>query len=262
MAVKKCYAVKVGRAPGVYDTWDECKEQVSGFKGAVYKGFSDRAEAEEFLATDEPEKNQDGVTVGVDSRSLFDGIDGPIAYVDGSYDKESGQYAYGCVMIPDAKHLENEVHLSGKGSDPSIASMNNVAGEIQGSMAAMRYARDHGYEKLTIFHDYNGIAKWCEPDPKTGRTWKANEDGTKRYKEFYDDISQTVDISFVKVKGHSGDYYNDIVDGLAKRELGVPVMKRVAEKLQPKTEPSDRGHEFDGLLLSGDEQGVHEYSPV
>lgn len=258
----KCYAVKVGRTPGIYDTWDECKEQVSGYKGAVYKGFSERSDAEAFIAAAEPDKKSDETVSVGDSRKLFEGIDGPIAYVDGSYDKATGQYAYGCVIIPDAKHLETEVHLSGKGSDESIASMNNVAGEIQGSMAAMRYARDHGYDKITIFHDYNGIAKWCQPDESTGRTWNANADGTRRYKEFYDDVSRTIDISFVKVKGHSGDYYNDIVDGLAKRELGVPVMKRVADKLQPMTKPSDRGHEFDGLLLSGDESATTEYSPV
>lgn len=258
MAAKKFYAVSVGRQPGIYETWDECKNQVSGYKNAVYKGFSTREEAEDFLTT-EPQKKDETVSTSLDSRSLFDGIDGPIAYVDGSYDKESGQYAYGIVMIEDPKDLSHEVHLSGKGSDPSIASMNNVAGEIQGAMAAMRYAREHHYEKLTIFHDYKGIAFWCVPDPTTGNVWNADKLGTKRYKEIYEDTIKSVDVSFVKVKGHSGDYYNDIVDGLAKRELGVPVMKRVADKLQPLT---NRGHEFDGILMSGDVQSTDEYSMV
>ena len=30
------YAVQKGHHPGVYTTWDECKQQVSGFSGAVY----------------------------------------------------------------------------------------------------------------------------------------------------------------------------------------------------------------------------------
>ena len=33
------YAVRLGRTPGIYTTWDECKEQVHKFKGAEYKGF-------------------------------------------------------------------------------------------------------------------------------------------------------------------------------------------------------------------------------
>ena len=36
----KFYAVKIGRKPGIYLTWDECKQQVDKFKGAVYKSFN------------------------------------------------------------------------------------------------------------------------------------------------------------------------------------------------------------------------------
>lgn len=31
------YAVKVGRSPGVYQTWDEAKQQVEGFPNPVCK---------------------------------------------------------------------------------------------------------------------------------------------------------------------------------------------------------------------------------
>ena len=36
---RKFYAVKVGRKTGVFDNWEECKEQVDGFNGAEYKAF-------------------------------------------------------------------------------------------------------------------------------------------------------------------------------------------------------------------------------
>ena len=36
MAKKKFYAVKKGRKPGIYQTWNEAKSQVSGFKGAIF----------------------------------------------------------------------------------------------------------------------------------------------------------------------------------------------------------------------------------
>ena len=48
MAKKKYYSVKAGKKPGVYLTWEECKNQVDGFSGAVYKSFPTLAEAEEF----------------------------------------------------------------------------------------------------------------------------------------------------------------------------------------------------------------------
>ena len=43
---KKFYVVWVGRIPGVYASWGECKEQVEGFTGAKYKSFSTELEAQ------------------------------------------------------------------------------------------------------------------------------------------------------------------------------------------------------------------------
>lgn len=35
----KFYAVRKGKKTGIFSTWDECKEQVTGYKGAIYKSF-------------------------------------------------------------------------------------------------------------------------------------------------------------------------------------------------------------------------------
>ena len=42
----KYYTVWVGRQIGVFDSWDEGKQQVEGFQGAKYKGFPTREAAE------------------------------------------------------------------------------------------------------------------------------------------------------------------------------------------------------------------------
>jgi ribonuclease HI len=42
---QKFYVVWRGVKPGVYTTWDECKEQVLGFPGGRYKSFDTPAEA-------------------------------------------------------------------------------------------------------------------------------------------------------------------------------------------------------------------------
>jgi viroplasmin and RNaseH domain-containing protein len=47
---KNFYVVKVGRQPGLYHNWDDCFAQVTGFSGAVFKGFAHRAEADEYAA--------------------------------------------------------------------------------------------------------------------------------------------------------------------------------------------------------------------
>ncbi len=45
----KFYVVWKGHRPGVYATWAECEQQVSGFAGAKFKSFPTRAEAEQAL---------------------------------------------------------------------------------------------------------------------------------------------------------------------------------------------------------------------
>jgi viroplasmin and RNaseH domain-containing protein len=43
---KKCYAVYIGKVPGVYDEWPECHAQVHRFPGGSQRGFNTREEAE------------------------------------------------------------------------------------------------------------------------------------------------------------------------------------------------------------------------
>lgn len=46
---KKFYAVRAGHVPGVYDTYEDAKQQVDGFSSAEWKGFNVREKAVEFL---------------------------------------------------------------------------------------------------------------------------------------------------------------------------------------------------------------------
>ncbi|HEY9657241.1 MAG TPA: ribonuclease H family protein [Allocoleopsis sp.] len=49
MAQQKYYAVARGRKAGIFTTWKDCERQVKGARGAVFKSFSTRAEAEAWL---------------------------------------------------------------------------------------------------------------------------------------------------------------------------------------------------------------------
>ena len=44
---KKFYVVWKGKRPGIYNSWEECQEQIAGVKGAQYMGFTSKKEAEE-----------------------------------------------------------------------------------------------------------------------------------------------------------------------------------------------------------------------
>ena len=201
----KFYAVKSGRTPGIYNTWDACKAQVDGYGGAIYKSFKTAAEAAAYMGWGNTEN-----TVALGGK-ITEGIDSGIAYVDGSFNVATGEFSYGVVMF----HNGEELHFNQFFNDKELASMRNVAGEIKGAEAAMQYAYDNQMKELTIYHDYEGISRWPL------REWKANKSGTIAYQNFYDKISKNVNIKFVKVKGHSGDKYNDVADRLAKEALGL-----------------------------------------
>lgn len=196
---KKVYAVKKGKVTGIFNTWDECKKNVHGFPGAQYKSFPTLKEAEEYL--------------GGGSRDETDDIDSPescIAYVDGSFDVTQSAYSYGCILLYQGERKE----MSKAFFNTEDVSMRNVAGEIEGAMAAMAYCEEHNIGTLHLYYDYQGIESWAIGE------WKRNKPGTIRYKAFYDSL-QNVKVVFHKVKGHSGVELNEAVDRLAKAALGI-----------------------------------------
>lgn len=201
---QKYYAVRAGRTPGIYMNWEDCNKQIKGYKGAKFKSFASAEEAADFINDIEDtvnENDENGIPV-TDEKTA-------VAYVDGSYNADTKQFSYGVVMF----HNGEEKHFSQKVEDEELAEMRNVAGEIKGAEASMKYAVDNKIEKIFIYHDYEGIASWC-----LGH-WKTNKKGTIEYKKFYDKIKDSVSITFIKVKGHSNNKYNDLADSLAKQAI-------------------------------------------
>lgn len=232
---QKYYAVKIGKTTGVFETWEECKLSVDGYPNALYKSFKSLSDAYAYmgwsgkqLSLFDSDSSEGQINVfDMDSNKSYHtplsnentpDFDIPfsnsvkaVAYVDGSYNQVTKEFGYGVVMF----HNGKEFHLSESFNDEEMASMRNVAGEIYGSMAAMEYAIQNKIPNLTIYYDYMGISKWC-----TGE-WKTNKKGTILYKKYYEQAKKKVSISFEKVKGHSGDKYNDLADSLAKEACGI-----------------------------------------
>lgn len=199
MAKKKVYAVRKGKTTGLFYSWSECEAAVSGYPGAEYKGFLTEDEAKEYLGykTSKEDKKEELRL---------------IAYVDGSFDAAIGKYAFGCVILtPDGDIIKE----SGNGDNPESLAIRNVAGEMLGAMTAVRWAIKNGYDNLELRYDYEGIGKWA-----TG-VWKAKNTLTQKYAEYMQRQQNHIKISFRKVKAHSGDYYNEEADKLAKEALKI-----------------------------------------
>ena len=54
----KYYVVWEGREPGVYDSWDECQQQVDGYPGARYKSYPSAEAAVPHTAASPPTSSE------------------------------------------------------------------------------------------------------------------------------------------------------------------------------------------------------------
>ena len=192
------YAVKKGRETGIFESWAECQKQITGFSGAEFKKFKELKQAETYL------------TSGISIDNVSDDLDGLHAYIDGSFSNDLQETGYGAVIL-----LNGEIIHTIKGSSKKYIEMRNVAGELFAAAVSIKWAVDNGYKNIVLHHDYSGIAHWAKGE------WKCKQEGTINYKKFIDEISSNISILFIKVKGHSGDMYNDMADKLAKESLST-----------------------------------------
>lgn len=97
MAKKKYYVVWVGRQTGIFETWEDCNEQIFGYPKAVYKSFKTKELAEqafnssskEFIGKDifETELTEDQL------KKIGDPIKDSIS-VDGAWNTSTGIVEY------------------------------------------------------------------------------------------------------------------------------------------------------------------------
>lgn len=132
-------------------------------------------------------------------------------WCDGSYTpKYPKRVGWGIVVVENDKEIESW----GDYKITELAdSYRNVLGELYGAMHCMLYAYKNNYDKVIIHTDYQGVISWCD------RSWQCKTDITEKYRDFYDEMCQLIEITFIKTKGHSLDEKNNKCDKLAKQAI-------------------------------------------
>jgi ribonuclease HI len=218
------YAIKEGKVRGIFFSWDACKDQIDEYPNCAFKSFRFIKDAFSYLnykgftVTEKiPEPQADDFETEILGANLQEKINDvtneskAFAYVDGSYNADTCTYGYGVLLV----YNGNEYEFSGADNEPEMATMRNVSGEILGATRAITEAKALGIKELVIYYDYQGIAAW--PD----ETWRRNKKYTIQYHDFVVNERKNMKIDFVKVKAHSGVKYNEKVDKIAKKIVGI-----------------------------------------
>lgn len=209
MAKNKCYGVVLNNGEtGVFTSWPEAQTFIATCpSNARYKGFTSMADAKVFIGAKTQTMAETETATTVSDPGVM-----AIAYVDGSFNSETGVWGAGAVVMDAAdKTIQTELTNSGTAYNKH----RNVTGEVYAAMMAVKHARNHGYKSIVIYHDYQGISSWVNG------LWRTNEEMTKLYKGWMLEQTARIEIHFEKVKAHSGVEHNEQVDRLAKSAAGV-----------------------------------------
>lgn len=183
---QKYYVVWQGKKPGIYDSWEACKEQVHGVLGAQYKGFDTLAEAEQASkmpynsvvvqsnrntpgAQNTPvlfidENGMTAIRQGVDNPPVLDAL-----AVDAACSGNPGQMEYQGVYIPTRTRVFH--YISEKGT-------NNI-GEFLAIVHGLSYLKKHHLNQIIYSDSANAISwvrqKQCKSklvvDASTAELW-------------------------------------------------------------------------------------------
>ncbi len=218
---KHFYAVRVGRVPGIYRTWEECKAQVDGYPKASFKGFVTEAEAAGFLGG---HLQNQATPAGKSRERSADKVVPPVPAPLEEYNKDS------IIIYTDGSCLKNP---GGPGGYAAVIQANGQVKELTGAEAATtnnRMEMRAAIEALRLFDKpadiflhtdsqylRKGFAEgWVAKWKRTGWITKAGTPVLNQ--ELWQELDRLNSMHRVVwrwVKGHQGNPMNERCDELA-----------------------------------------------
>jgi len=233
---KQYYAVRIGREPGIYRTWEECKAQVDGYAKAQYKGFGSLEEAEAYMGyvkTDKPcgakpsgpkpfnppsapKKKREAVSSEQEANALemletSDGLKHVVIYTDGACLGNPGPGGYGVVLLhgKDRKEFSRGFRLTTNNRMEMLACIVGLQ-TLQGPCAVTLYS-DSQYVINSMTKGW--ALRWRK------NKWKRNGENVPNADlwEKMLDLCDKHKVRFNWVRGHAGNKENERCDQLARQ---------------------------------------------
>lgn len=227
--MSKYYAIKNGRHPGIYTTWDDAKKQVDGFSGAVYKSFKQRSDAETFIAGVDPTAGHSRSGKRPTKTPVHATPDQIVGYTDGG-SRNTGNVNGGHVKATDkaawAYRLELPDGTIVADSAGEWGATNNRM-EIMALIKALTKLRDLDKTDADIHmvldsqYVLNAITKnWISGWKRRG--WKRSAGelvNAELWQELDGLLSQFSHLSYAWTKGHATNEGNIFVDELLNKSM-------------------------------------------
>ena len=130
-------------------------------------------------------------------------------YVDGSFKPSlSDRSGYGFAAIIDDECIHK---LSGRTAENALS--RQIDGELEATIKALEWAIYNDFTHACVYYDYLGIEKWATNE------WKAKSVIARSYKTRIAIILTNIQVTWYKVKSHSGNKWNELADELASESL-------------------------------------------
>lgn len=226
---KKFYAVKRGRRPGIYPSWPECQQQVSGFAGAIYKGFPSRSAALDWLkGADTPVQPQQ-LSLSLDSAAASVSAPTIRLYTDGgsrNHGNKRGQHVKNDDKAAWAYLIEYR-HRQITGTDGEFGATNNKM-EVTALIKALEYLIAHRLNDEPILATLDShyvldpiMKGWLYGWRRRG--WVTSSGSPVANQELWATVlrllPQFSQLRFAWTKGHAVNQGNNMVDELLNETM-------------------------------------------
>lgn len=199
MVKRNSYALKSKQGNEIFHSWEECQAAMKDRTGISYKAFVNDAMCKTWFAGGRPVIEE-----------IIDESGKITIYTDGSFNESIPAYGWGFVAVLHDEEIHTECDT---GKTPELLPQRNVAGEMVAAMKAVQWAAMHGYRSVELRYDYAGIGKW----PLGTQQVSDSNAYAGYYCDWMRKMENIINISYVQIPGHSGDWYNEKADELAKK---------------------------------------------
>ena len=183
------YAVAQGKQCGIYHSWNECQENVKGFKGAKFKKFNNENDAKLFI-----ENNQCSENIQSMDPDYF-------VYMDGACSKNGYEGAKGGLGIYFEENDPRNVSKKLEGKHT-----NNVA-ELQAMICAFSIVKEDLKQGkiITFVSDSEYAIKCATSYGKTQHLllWEKDIPNKDLVKTLYELCNQYKNLQFLHIKAHT-----------------------------------------------------------